>query len=79
MSTNEEDKIDKLTALVEKMNRGLYGDEINKQPGLMQKHFEVSAKVDMLDDHRKKAIWWGSGLMIGIQAVWFMIKEYFSK
>jgi hypothetical protein len=38
-----------ISSQVGKMNRGLYGDDENKQPGLMQKHYEVEGRVKKLE------------------------------
>lgn len=79
---NESEKLDKILAnqeaqqeLIEKMNRGLYGDEHNKQPGLMQKHYEVEGRVGKLEDIKKKAGWIAGGFILAIEAV----KEIFWK
>jgi hypothetical protein len=75
MNANEDSKIDLLIEKVDRINRGLYGDAENKQPGLMQDHYAIKDKVEKLEDHRKKAIYYGSGLFVGLQVAWLLFKE----
>lgn len=74
----QEEKIDHIFNKVDKIDRGLYGDTENKVPGLMQKHYSLKEKVERLEDHRKKAVYYGSGLFVGLQFAWFFIKDKFN-
>jgi hypothetical protein len=74
----QDEKLTQILTEVSEIRRGLYGDDLNKMPGLMQKHYEVAAKVDKLEDHRKKAIWWGMGLIAGLQFAWFFVRKLFN-
>jgi uncharacterized protein YicC (UPF0701 family) len=77
MNPEEHNKLDKIYDTVERIHRGLYGDEINKQPGLMQKHYDLKEKVDRLEDHRKKAVYWGSGFLVAAGMAYEGVKKLF--
>ena len=79
MSANEEEKIDKLIAQVEKMNRGLYGDAENKVPGLMQSHYEVKADVQELKENQKKRVWIIAGFSTAASISLPLFIEWFKK
>jgi hypothetical protein len=75
MSAEENNKLDKIYDAVEKIHRGLYGDAENKQPGLMQKHFEIEDRVKEIENRNKKIAYYGMGLFAGLAFAW----EFFKK
>lgn len=70
-----ETKIDKILSETEAIKRGLYGDEFNKRPGLMQEHYELKADVVKLKEGRKKIMWLSAGFIFAVELVYFIIKE----
>lgn len=81
MSLEENDKLDKVLAQLEKMNRGLYGDPDNKVVGLMQDHFELKADVLKLKEKDKYKTWtiaaFTSGASFGLPFLWDWFKQHF--
>jgi hypothetical protein len=70
-----EEKLDKILSEVDQIKRGLYGDAVNKVPGLMQDHYELKTDVKKLKDGRKKIMWVSAGFIAAVQAIWFYLKE----
>lgn len=75
MSQQEDDKLDKILKQVESINRGLYGDAVNKVPGLMQQHYELDAKVDKLQESEKKRTWMAGGVSLTFPLVVMWLKD----
>lgn len=75
MSQQEEDKLDKLIKMVDKMNRGLYGDADNKVPGLMQAHYELHSDVVKLKENEKKKAWMAAGTSVTLPLIVMWFKE----
>jgi hypothetical protein len=81
MSQHDEDRIDKLIEQVEKMNRGLYGDEENKQKGLMQVVYENVDDVKQLKEKAQRRTWMIAGASstgsLLLPVVWEWMKKTF--
>lgn len=81
MSVPEEDKLDKIIRAIDKIDRGLYGDADNKVPGLMQNHYELKARMDLMQEREKKRTYliagFSSAASLGLPFVWEWVKKTF--
>ncbi len=89
MSADERNKIDvliekfdrhaKQTAEdLETVKRGIYGDKANKVMGLLDRQDLDEKRIGKLEENQKKAVWWGSGLFVGLQRIWYVIVKWFN-
>lgn len=73
------DSLEKMQLTIESLARGLYGDEKNKIKGLVdrQTHLEtefeslkefLNAELAALRVRLKKFAWFGSGILVGLEA-----------
>lgn len=62
----------KLSEDVSEVKRGLYGDPKNEVVGIM-------ATVKSLKTFKTKAIYWGSGVIVGVNVAIFIIRELITK
>jgi hypothetical protein len=86
MSAEEQTDLKRLLSImeeigekVESIDRGLYGDDKNKVPGLMQKQLQVEDRVKVLEDKDKKRVWMVAGFSsaagLGIPSLLDWIKK----
>jgi hypothetical protein len=61
------------------INRGVYGDEPNGVEGLITRQDGTEKDVTKLKSSQVKAIAWGSGFVVGVNVIIFIIKEFFAK
>jgi len=61
---------------VETIKRGVYGDEDNEVKGLIHHHRDHLDRIMHLEDTKKKAIWFGSGAIVFLQAGWHFLLEW---
>lgn len=54
---------------IKTIKRGMYGDSANGVKGLIQRQEEDEAKIKKLEGFRNRMIWFGSGIVIGLQAI----------
>lgn len=64
----------KLMEEVSTIKRGVYGDQPNQTPGALSRIAMLEQKVKKLFSDRKKAIWVGSGAIIGVGGLVELIK-----
>lgn len=81
MSLEEKDDILRdIHSEVQQIRRGLYGDEINKQPGLMQKHYELAGEVKTLKEKDQRRTWiiagFSSATSLSFPFIWDWIKKH---
>lgn len=87
---NEEQRINYLIHLFEdhtkevreelaEIKRGLYGDERNQFPGLIQRQAIDEAEIEKLKSNQKKALWIGTGFFTALQAAGIWVYELFKK
>lgn len=62
----------KMAEDMDEVKRGLYGDPKNEVPGIM-------ATVKSLKTFKTKALYWGSGVIVGVNVAIFLIKELITK
>jgi hypothetical protein len=62
----------KLVEDVEEIKRGLYGDPKNEVVGIM-------TTVKMLKTFKTRAVYWGSGLVVGVNGAIYFVKHLFDK
>lgn len=81
MSDTESNKLDELIGMVKTMStevatikRGVYGDQANKVPGLIDTDREQHQRIKSLENTRSKFIWWTGGAFAAIEAFWHWIK-----
>jgi Zn-dependent membrane protease YugP len=75
MSHQEDSKLDQILSEIGKINRGLYGDPVNKVSGLMQDHYEMKAEVVKLKDSEKKRAWMAAGVSITLPVIIVWLKQ----
>lgn len=63
---------------------GLYGDKVNKIPGLIdrqesneQKFKEVDKRLDHVEQKQYKMFVWGGAILTGLNIAWNFIKDLF--
>lgn len=82
MNGDESGKLDKLISMVQTMSaevdtikRGVYGDQANKVPGLIDTDREQHQRLKSLEDTRKKALWvFGGGFGV-LEGLWHWLKN----
>lgn len=82
MSAEQEDKLQLILDEVAKINRGLYGDPVNKVPGMMQSHYDLKAEFDLEKENRKKRTWmiagFSSAASFSLPVLWEWFKKIFN-
>ena len=74
MSDQQEDKLDKIIAKLETIERGVYGDPQNQVPGLIETDRSQDKRITALEDQNKKQKYTiaGIGLASGIGFPYFI-------
>lgn len=68
-----EEKVDHILETVDEISRGLYGDNKNKIPGVIDNVATHHTRLKSLEESRKKVLYW----LGGASAVIIMIVEVF--
>lgn len=74
-SESEQNK--KVLEEIAAVGRGVYGDKKNGYSGLIDRQQQTEADVKNLKQVKNRAMWTGSGIIIGVNAIIFFIKEFF--
>jgi hypothetical protein len=64
---------------VSSIKRAIYGDKANEVPGLLTRQASDEKRITDLESTKKQAIWWGSGLLVGLQGLIYVIYKYLLK
>ena len=75
MSDAEDDKLEEILKTVNSIHRGVYGDPENKVLGLIDHRKDHEKRITNLEDTRKKALWYGSGALLALNAAYHFIKD----
>lgn len=68
--------ITKLSMEVAEIKRGVYGDEINKVPGLIDTDRSQHLRIKKLENLKNKFFWVASGVIVAAEGLHFL-KDYF--
>ena len=68
-------KLDDIAREVQTIKRGVYGDEDNEVPGLIDHAKDHNKRIKSLEDTKKQALWWGGGVLLTLNAMWHFLKE----
>lgn len=81
-----EDKIDEILKLTQQntndiahIKRGLYGDPVNKLPGLIDRQIEDEAEIKKLKDQQSRTLWIVTGFGAAVSVIFNFLKELFWK
>lgn len=74
--TSQEVANTKLSEDVEEVKRGLYGDPKNEVVGVIGKIKSMDTIVKSLKSFNARAMYWGTGVLVGINAAIYFIKEH---
>lgn len=72
-----ESKFNPLQTRVDDLYRGVYGDEQNSVPGLIDTDKSQHQRIKSLEDLRKKVLWIGAGIMVALEGLWHFFSEFF--
>lgn len=79
---SQEEKISKILTCVEGMQkdvadvkRAVYGDEVNKWPGLLDRQSKGEKDIASLKEGRKKLLWIVTGFGAAVEVVYIIVKE----
>lgn len=82
MNEIESGKLDKLIGMVKTMSaevdtikRGVYGDAANRVPGLIDTDREQHLRLKSLEETRKKALWAFGGAFGVFEGLWHWLKN----
>lgn len=86
----ESDKLDKILDHLEchgrdiaDIKRGVYGDPVNKQPGLVDRQIQDEKRIAAIEESQTKRKYWLAGaaavVTVVINGLVFFFKEIFSK
>lgn len=64
---------------VQTIKRGVYGDDDNDVPGLIDHQRNHLERIMSLEETRKKAFWFGTGAIVVLQVLWHFIVDWFKK
>jgi len=67
-------RLEKVEHDIETIELGVYGDSKNEVKGLIQSVRELQTTVKMLQDQRKKVIYFSGGAIVVLEVVWGIIK-----
>lgn len=59
------------------ISRAIYGDHVNKVPGLIERQIQDELEIKRLKDAKKKFIWAATGFVIALQVVEILILKMF--
>jgi hypothetical protein len=75
-ATSQEVANTKLSEDVEEVRRGLYGDPKNEVVGVIVKIKTMDTSVKALKAFKARAVYWGTGVLVGVNAAIYFIKEH---
>jgi hypothetical protein len=61
-----------LKTTVDKIERGVYGDEDNDVPGLLQNSRDHHRRIKVFEEIKKKAIWISAGVLLVAEAIHYL-------
>lgn len=62
-------RIDNLSEEVDVVKRGVYGDEKNSVPGLIQNSESQNKRIKVLEEIKKRFVWIAGGVLLVIEAI----------
>lgn len=70
-----QEQLGEILVKVNSIELGVYGDEKNKIPGLIDHQKGHHDRIKSLEESRKKALWYGSGALLTLNALYHFIKD----
>lgn len=74
----QEDWNEKQSELMEKIVRGLYGDEDNHAPGVFEQIKEHKKEIEKNTKFRQRLYWVGAGVVMTFEAIFHTLKDWFT-
>lgn len=67
-------RFNSLDEQVDKLSRGIYGEEDNESPGVMKRLKIIEIKVAKVFNFKNRIVWIGTGVAVGVSLVWKAIE-----